>query len=146
MQPRNNAPRSLPLFSKSKRLFGFAFMGMLLRKRTCEFLSRIIHIAKSKRHRLVQFAALQAAGTIHVRVVGVNEAAFGAAEHAVFRVRRAEPAAAHFGINPQATERAEQAGHVKDDEPGSGHNFNHEWTPMNTKNSGTHQSGLILHP
>ena len=83
--------------------------------------SHQVNILNLERHRLVQFAALQAAGTIHVRVVGIDEAAFGAAEHTVFRVRRTEPAPAHLGINPQATERAEQAGHIKDDEPGRGH-------------------------
>jgi CO/xanthine dehydrogenase FAD-binding subunit len=81
---------------------------------------------KLERHRLVHFAALQAAGTVHIRVVGIHEAAFGAAEHAVFRVRRAEPAAAHFGINPQAAQRAEQTRHIKDDEPGSGHQVRRE--------------------
>ena len=74
-----------------------------------------------KRHRLVHLAALQAAGTVHVPVVGVDEAAFRAAEHAVFRVRRPEPASAHLGMNPQAAERAEQARHINHDEPGGGH-------------------------
>jgi hypothetical protein len=74
-----------------------------------------------KRHRFVQFAALQTAGTVHVRVISIDKAAFCAAKHAVLGMRRAEPAAAHFGINPQAAERAEQAGHIKDDEPGGGH-------------------------
>jgi hypothetical protein len=60
-----------------------------------------------ERHWLVQFAALEAAGAVHVRIVGIDEAAFRAAEHAVFRMSRAEPAAAHFRINPQAAERAE---------------------------------------
>jgi hypothetical protein len=85
-----------------------------------------------KRHRLVQFAALQAAGTVHVRIVGIDEAAFRAAEHAVFRVRRAKPATAHFGINPQATKRNQQARHINHDKPGGGHIFNHEWTPRDT--------------
>jgi hypothetical protein len=79
------------------------------------------HAAKSKRHRLIELAALQTAGTVHVRVVSVDEAAFRAPENAVFRMRRAEPAAAHFGINPQDAERAQQARHINEDEPGGGH-------------------------
>jgi hypothetical protein len=76
-----------------------------------------------ERHWLVQFAALQAAGTVHVRVVGIDEAAFRAAEHVVFRMSRAEPAAAHFGINPEDAKRAEQARHINHNKPGGGHNF-----------------------
>jgi hypothetical protein len=78
-------------------------------------------MAKSKRHWLVQLAALQAAGTVHVRVVGIDEAAFRATEHAVLGMGRAKPATAHLGINPQAAERAEQARHINNDEPGGGH-------------------------
>lgn len=61
-----------------------------------------------KHNRLVQFAALRAARAVHVRVVRINVAALLAAEDPVLRVRRAEAAAAHFGIDPQTTQRAEQ--------------------------------------
>jgi hypothetical protein len=100
---------------------------------------------KLERHRLVHLAALRAAGTVHVRVVGINEAAFCAAEHAVFGIGRTKPAAAHFGINPQNAQGTEQDGHINHDEPGRGHNFNHEWIQMNTKSSGTDLYGLTVH-
>ena len=74
-----------------------------------------------KHNRLVQFAALGAARAVHVRVVGIDVAALLAAENPVLGVSRPEPAPAHFGINPQTTQRAKQDGHINEYQRGNIH-------------------------
>src|SRR5208283_3074980 len=49
-----------------------------------------------KFNRLIQLAALGASGTVHVGIVGIDEAAFAAAKDVVFRVGRAEAPPVEF--------------------------------------------------
>ena len=60
----------------------------------------------------VQFAALGTAGTVDVRVVGVNVAAIFAAEDPVLRTSRTEAVPAHFRINSKTAQGAQQSRHV----------------------------------
>src|ERR1035441_2121716 len=74
-----------------------------------------------KHNRLVQLSALRTARAVHVRVVGIDGAAFLAAENPVLGVRWPEAAAAHFGINPPTAQRAERQRHVNLDEVVNAH-------------------------
>src|ERR1035441_5129071 len=65
-----------------------------------------------KLNRLVELAALGAAGAVHVGVVGIDQAAFAAPEHAVFRVRRAETPPPEFRKNPHRAQRAQRQRHI----------------------------------
>lgn len=78
-------------------------------------------LALLKHNRFVQFAALDAARAVHVRVIGIDVTASLAAKNPVLRVRRAEAAAAHFGIDPHNAQRAEQQGHINHNQRGNAH-------------------------
>ena len=50
-----------------------------------------------------------------------NIAAMFAAKNPILGVRRPEAAAAHFGIDPQTTQRAKQQGHINYNHRGNAH-------------------------
>jgi len=67
-------------------------------------------------NRLVQLTALHATGAIHVRIVRVHRAAFGATENAVLALAGFESPLAKFAVNDCGAERAKQYHQVSEDE------------------------------
>jgi len=62
--------------------------------------------------RLVKFAAVRAAGTVHIRIIGVNVTALLAAEDLVLARGGFEVSLAEFLIDPHGTECAQQDGDI----------------------------------
>jgi hypothetical protein len=71
--------------------------------------------AGSKLNWLVELATLGAAGTVHIRVVRIDQTAFAAAKNAVFWVGRAEAPPMEFREYPHSAHCAERQRHVNDE-------------------------------
>src|SRR5579872_3195553 len=67
-------------------------------------------------NRVVQPPALRTARTVHIRVVGINQAALLAAKNMVFAGRRPEPPAAHFRIYREPGKCRKQRNYISQDE------------------------------
>jgi hypothetical protein len=63
-----------------------------------------VNVFDSKLDGFVHATALGAAGTVHIRVIGINQTAFAAAENPVFWMRGTKAAAPEFGKNAHGAE------------------------------------------